>query len=379
LANAAAGLLLGTDKVRADTPFTSADIAHIKLKRPHSQDSAIWYTVIRYTRSGTLQSPFSGVRKGAAVPPSELITSEFSRHSTADDVIAGIDLANHRAVVTGASSGIGAETARALAAADAEVILAVRNLDAGHRVAASITERTGNRNIFVEPLELADRKSVQAFVDRWTGPLHILVNNAGVMAEPLQRTDEGWEHQFATNHLGHFGLAVGLHDALAADTPSRMVALTSSGHFFSPVVFDDLHFDRRPYDSWLAYGQSKTACVLFAVEATRRWGADGITANAVMPGGIRTELQRHQTGPEWDEIDRTYDWKTVEEGAATSVFVATSPLLAGIGGRYFEDCHEAAVVDPAVGHERQQGVAAYALDPQAAARLWEVSLELLNQ
>jgi NAD(P)-dependent dehydrogenase (short-subunit alcohol dehydrogenase family) len=313
------------------------------------------------------------------VPSSELITSEFSRHSTADDVIAGIDLANHRAIVTGASSGIGAETVRALASAAAEVTLTVRNLNAGRRIAASITERTGNPNVFVEHLELADRSSVQAFVKRWTGPLHMLVNNAGVMAEPLQRTAEGWEHQFATNHLGHFGLAVGLHDALAAGAPSRIVALSSSGHFFSPVAFDDLNFERRPYDPWLAYGQSKTACVLFAVEATRRWAAHGITANAVMPGGIRTELQRHQTGPDWDEIDRTYDWKTVEEGAATSVFVATSPLLVGIGGRYFEDCHEAAVVDPVVGYQTQHGVAAYALDPQAAARLWDVSLELLNQ
>ena len=311
--------------------------------------------------------------------PSDLITSPFGRHSTADDVIAGIDLTKHRAIVTGASSGIGVETARVLAAAGAEVTLAVRNVEAGHRVAASITERTGNSNIAVEPLELADRHSVQAFVKRWKGPLNILINNAGVMAEPLQRTEEGWEHQFATNYLGHFGLAVGLHDALAAGAPARIVALTSSGHFFSPVVFDDLQFEHRPYDPWLAYGQSKTASVLFAVEATRRWGADGITANAVMPGGIRTELQRHQTGPEWEEIDRTYDWKTVEEGAATTVFVATSPLLAGIGGRYFEDCHEAEVVDPEIGHERQQGVAAYALDPDAAVRLWDMSLELLNR
>jgi NAD(P)-dependent dehydrogenase (short-subunit alcohol dehydrogenase family) len=228
-------------------------------------------------------------------------------------------------------------------------------------------------------VELADRHSVQAFVKRWKGPLNILINNAGVMAEPLQRTEEGFEHQFATNYLGHFGLAVGLHDALAAGGPARIVALTSAGHFFSPVVFDDMQFEHRPYDPWLAYGQSKTASVLFAVEATRRWSGDGITANAVMPGGIRTELQRHQTGPEWEEVDRSYDWKTVEEGAATTVFVATSPLLAGIGGRYFEDCNEAEVVDPEIGHERQKGVAAYALDPEAAARLWDTSLELLSR
>jgi NAD(P)-dependent dehydrogenase (short-subunit alcohol dehydrogenase family) len=146
-----------------------------------------------------------------------------------------------------------------------------------------------------------------------------------------------------------------------------------------PVVLDDLQFDRRPYDPWLAYRQSKTAIVLFAVEATRRWAADGITANAVMPGGIRTNLQQHQSGPEWEEIDRNYDWKTVQEGAATSVFVATSPLLLGIGGRYFEDCQQAPVVDPQIGDERQAGVAAYALDPKTAKQLWDVSLQLLDR
>jgi NAD(P)-dependent dehydrogenase (short-subunit alcohol dehydrogenase family) len=313
------------------------------------------------------------------VTSTKLITSTFSKHSTAEDVIARIDLSGQRAVVTGANSGIGAETARVLAAAGAEVTLAVRNVEAGRRVAASIRQQTANSDIVVEPLELADRRSVHAFVKRWQGPLNILINNAGVMAEPLRRTEEGWEHQFATNYLGHFGLALGLHDALSNGAPARIVALTSSGHFFSPVVLDDLHFDRRPYDPWLAYGQSKTAIVLFAVEATRRWAADGITANAVMPGGIRTNLQQYQSGPEWESIAEAYDWKTVEEGAATSVFVATSPVLDGIGGRYFEDCNEAAVVDPEIGHERQKGVAAYALDPQIAARLWDTSLQMLNQ
>jgi NAD(P)-dependent dehydrogenase (short-subunit alcohol dehydrogenase family) len=307
------------------------------------------------------------------------ITSQFSRYSTADDVIAGVDLSGRRAIVTGASSGIGVETARALAAAGAEVTLAVRNVEAGRRVAGSIEERTGNSDIVVEQLELDDRDSVQAFVQRWHGPLNILVNNAGVMAEPLQRTREGWEHQFATNYLGHFELATGLHDALSQGAPARIVALTSSGHFYSPVNLEDLNFDRRAYDPWIAYGQSKTALVLFAVEATRRWASDGVTANAVMPGGIRTNLQQHQSGPEWQAIDAAYDWKTVEEGAATSVFVATSPLLAGIGGRYFEDCHEAAIIDPETGHERQKGVAAYALDPQTAARLWDVSQEMLSR
>jgi NAD(P)-dependent dehydrogenase (short-subunit alcohol dehydrogenase family) len=313
------------------------------------------------------------------VTSSDLITSKFSRYSTAEEVIAGIDLSGQRAVVTGANSGIGIETARVLASAGAEVTLAVRNVQAGHRVAASIKEQTGNARIAVESLELADRASVQAFVERWRGPLNILINNAGVMAEPLRRTAEGWEHQFATNYLGHFGLSVGLHNALSDGAPARIVALTSSGHFYSPVVLDDLQFDQRPYDPWLAYGQSKTAIVLFAVEATRRWAGNRITANAVMPGGIRTNLQQYQSGPEWQAIDETYDWKTVGEGAATSVFVATSPLLDGVGGRYFENCQEAPVVDPDIGHERQLGVAAYALDRDTAEKLWDVSLQLLKR
>src|SRR5919107_1167502 len=147
---------------------------------------------------------------------------------------------------------------------------------AGERVAAQIIESTGNNHVFVAPLELADRASVRAFAATWDGPLHILVNNAGVMAEPLNRTPEGWEHQFATNHLGHFGLALGLHDALAAAGDARVVAVSSSAHLRSDVHFDDIHFEHRPYDEWAAYGQSKTANILFAVEAAKRWASDGI-------------------------------------------------------------------------------------------------------
>ena len=208
-------------------------------------------------------------------------------------MIAGVDLTGRRAVVTGGASGIGVETARALAAAGAEVTLAVRNTAAGERTAADIIESTGNNHVFVAPIELADRASVAAFAAGWDGPLHILVNNAGVMAEPLNRTPEGWEHQFATNHLGHFGLALGLHDALAAAGDARIVSVSSSAHLRSDVHFDDIHFEHRPYEAWAAYGQSKTANVLFAVEAAKRWASDGIIANALMPGGIRTALQRH--------------------------------------------------------------------------------------
>ena len=294
------------------------------------------------------------------------ITTPFGFASTADEVAAGVDLTGRRAVVTGGASGIGVETARTLARAGAEVTLAVRNVEAGKAVGIE-------GNVRVAHLDLADRRTVADFVAGWDGPLHILVNNAGVMAMPEQHTAEGWEMQFATNHVGHFALATGLQPALAAAGDGRIVAVSSSANKHSPVVFDDLHFAFRPYDPWLAYGQSKTANVLFAVEASRRWAADGITANALMPGAIATNLQRHvgglRTNPE--------SVKTPQQGAATSVLLAVSPLLKGIGGRYFEDCNEAPVL-----HERGDdvlhGVAAYALDPANAERLWEVTEQLLS-
>jgi len=300
------------------------------------------------------------------------ITTPFDHDSAAAQVIAGVDLSGRRAVVTGGASGIGVETARALASAGAEVTLAVRNTAAGERTAAEIIETTGNKHVLVAPLELADRESVQAFAKNWDGPLHILVNNAGVMAEPLNRTPEGWEHQFATNHLGHFGLVTGLHSALAQAGGARIVSVSSSAHLRSDVVFDDIHFERRPYDEWSAYGQSKTANVLFAVEAAKRWASDGIIANALMPGGIRTALQRHVSADQlkaWEE----FPWKTTEQGASTSVLLAASPLVDGVTGRYFEDNNEALPR----GDSEYSGVAAYALDPESATRLWDVSEELL--
>jgi NAD(P)-dependent dehydrogenase (short-subunit alcohol dehydrogenase family) len=293
----------------------------------------------------------------------------FDRETTAAEVLAGVDLTGRRAVVTGGASGIGIETARALAEAGAEVTIAVRNSDAGHKTAADI-----GRNVLVAPLDLADRASVAAFVANWDGPLHMLVNNAGVMASPLARTPEGWEMQFATNHLGHFALATGLHDALALAGGARIVAVSSTAHLRSPVVFDDIHFERRPYDPWLAYGQSKTANVLFAVEAARRWADDGITANALNPGGIRTNLQRYVTEADLARMramagSTAPGWKTPQQGAATSALLAASPLVAGVTGRYFEDVHEAAPQREGV----YGGVAAYALDPASAERLWQVS------
>lgn len=301
------------------------------------------------------------------------IKTSFGRHSTAAEVANGIDLSGKRAIVTGGASGIGIETARALALTGAEVTLAVRNVDAGKQTAADINATTGNGNIHVASLDLADRASIATFVAAWDKPLHILVNNAGIMASPEQHTPEGWEMQFATNHLGHFALALGLHKALAADGAARIVSVSSSGHLISPIVFDDIHFVFRPYDPRLAYGQSKTASILFAVGATKRWLRDGITANALMPGAIATNLQRYvgniQTPPERQ--------KTPEQGAATSVLVATSPLLEGVGGRYFEDCNEAAIVTKRT--EDYSGVAPYALDPDNADRLWDESLRLFGQ
>lgn len=306
-----------------------------------------------------------------------LITTPFGFDSTAAEVVADIDLGGKRAIVTGSSSGIGVETARALATAGAEVTLAVRDTEAGAKTAAEIVATTGNTAVHVAELDLADPRSVAAFVAGWSGPLDLLVNNAGVMAVPdLRLTREGWELQFATNHLGHFALALGLHDSLAAAPLARIVSLSSAAHLRSPVVFEDVNFASRPYDPMLAYGQSKTANVLFAVEATRRWSDDGITANAVHPGAIAaTNLSRH-LDPDYLEQLRAsgvYRFKTPEQGAATSVLVATSPQLEGIGGHYFENCNQAPIVEPDPSQSTRFGVASYAVDPTNAEHLWELS------
>ena len=278
-------------------------------------------------------------------------------------------------IVTGSASGIGIETARALAGIGADVTLAVRNLEAGKQVAADISKTTNNSNIHVGFLELADRASIAAFVKEWgSKPLDVLINNAGVMAIPeLQRTPDGIEMQFATNHLGHFALALGLRDALAAAGKARIVSVSSGAHMRSPVVFEDINFENRPYDPWLAYGQSKTANILFAVGATKRWAGDGIYTNALTPGVIQTNLQRHVSGLTLPENML----KTSEQGAATSVLVATSPLLAGIGGRYFVDCNEATPVTTRPDSPAAQ-VMTYALDLANADRLWELSLQMLD-
>jgi NAD(P)-dependent dehydrogenase (short-subunit alcohol dehydrogenase family) len=301
------------------------------------------------------------------------ITSPFNADSTAADVVDGIDLHGKQMIVTGGSSGIGIETARALATAGAAVTIAVRNPENGQSVADTINAGLESPRVSVAHLDLEDLSSVRRFATEWgTSQLDVLIGNAGIMAPPLTRTASGWELQFATNHLGHFALANALHDALASDNGARIVSVSSRGHLRSPVVFDDINFTEHEYDRWVAYGQSKTANVLFAVDATRRWVDDGIFANALHPGGIKTNLVRYLPDDvvEGFRSDPTNKYKTPEQGAATSVFVATSPLLTGIGGRYFEDCNQAVRYD---GGPEPVGVADYALDPEAAQRLWDVS------
>jgi len=323
------------------------------------------------------------------VSQSRLITTRFDGSSTGDEVVDGVDLRGVRAVVTGASSGLGAETARVLASAGAEVTLAVRDTQAGARVADSIAGSTGSARPAVVAVDLARPDLVARFAADWDGPLHLLVNNAGLVTAGLERTAEGWELQFATNHLGHFALARALHDALAQGArdrgTARIVSLSSTAHMRAPVDFDDIHFERRAYDPQIAYAQSKTANSLFAVEATRQWESEGIVANAVNPGGIRTGLQRNFTQRQRDSLDAAeaagvFTYKTVGQGAATTLVAAVAPEFERTGGHYLDDCREAYTVPndaELAGHSH--GVKEWALDAGAARELWAVSLAMLGR
>lgn len=306
----------------------------------------------------------------------------FGHDTTTDEVLAGIDLTGKSALVTGASGGLGAETARALAAAGADVTLAVRNVAKGETVAESIRAATGRRPDVVE-LHLDSLPSVRSCAAGWLaghGALNLLINNAGVMACPLERVGEGWERQFATNHLGHFLLTMLLLPALRDGAPARIVNLSSGAHRFGGVNFDDIHFNEREYDKFAAYGQSKTANVLFAVELGRRLAGSGVTINAVHPGVIMTELGRHLTPedlaafPGATSVDEM-KFKTIEAGAATSVWAATAPELEGRSGLYLEDCH---VAGPATADGVQVGYSSWAMDPEAAARLFALSEQLVG-
>ena len=309
----------------------------------------------------------------------------FGRETTTAEVLSGIDLDGRTAFVTGASGGLGAETARALAEKGASLTLAARDLEKLQGVAESIRSSTGNSNVEIAALDLTSPASVRACAKGWLADhdaLQLLVNNAGIMACPLARTAEGYELQFATNHLGHFLLTGLLAPALLAGAPARVVNVSSAGHRLSGVDFDDLHFERRDYDKWIAYGQSKSANVLFSCELDRRLRDRGVRSFALHPGVIMTELARHLTMEDIQELmssapaDGGLEFKPVEAGAATSVYAATAPELDGRGGLYLEDCQIGERVDD---DASSRGFKPHAVDPEAARRLWEVSEELVGE
>lgn len=318
----------------------------------------------------------------------ERITSPFGAKSTAREVIAGHDLSGKVAIVTGAATGIGVETARALALAGAEVIIAARKPELGEEVANQINEEAGMKRASFGMLDLSSFEAIRHFAHRWGDRrLNILINNAGVMACPLSRTADGLEMQIGTNHFGHFLLSVLLAPNLVDGAEhsghrSRLVSLSSIGHRRSGVNFEDPNYQTRPYDKWEAYGQAKTANSLFAVGFDKRFKDRGVNANAVMPGGIMTPLQRHMSLDEqlamgWlDENDKPREgFKTTEQGAATSVWAAVGDELEGVGGLYLEDCNQAV---PWSQERPWNGVMPHALDPEAADRLWDLSVKTVG-
>ena len=287
--------------------------------------------------------------------------------TTTADVLAGGDLTGKTALVTGASAGLGVETVKALRSVGCEVVGAVRDLDKGRSVLGDVD---------LVQLDLADLDSVRRAAGEIGSRLpriDLLINNAGVMAPPLSRTQQGFELQLGTNHLGHFVLTNALVGSLVPG--SRIVNLSSRGHLRSPMRWDDPHFrDESAYDKWIAYGQSKTANILFTVELEKRLGGQGIHSYALHPGVIMTELSRHLTDDDLTALASrmppgALTLKDVSAGAATTVYAATSPELEGLGGIYLEDCH-VATVTPGDG---SAGYAPYAMDEDEAARLWEWS------
>lgn len=306
----------------------------------------------------------------------------FGWESTTDEVLAGKDLSGRTVFVTGANSGLGQETARAMASRGAHVIMAGRDQAKLDEAVAAIVAQHAKAQLDTITLDLASLESIRAATSRARqrfGKIDILINNAGVMATPFLHTHDGFEMQLGTNHLGHFALTAELMPLIERGHLKRIVNLSSRGHHFAPVDFDDPHFRHRPYDPWIAYGQSKTANVLFTVALEQRFAVLGIHAYAVHPGGIQTNLGRHMT-PEMVEAlmarvtssEGGFRWKTIPQGAATSCWAATAGELEGRGGVYCEDCHVAEVDDESA----NQGVRSYAVNPSYADQLWKLSEEL---
>ncbi|MEV6419394.1 SDR family NAD(P)-dependent oxidoreductase [Streptomyces sp. NPDC051662] len=309
--------------------------------------------------------------------PQHTIGSGFGAHSTTQDVLRGIDLSGELAVVTGGYSGLGLATTRALTGAGAHVVVPARRRETAEEALDGID------GVEVDELDLADLDSVRRFAERFLASdrsIDIVINNAAVMACPETRVGPGWEAQFATNHLGHFALVNRLWPAIAPGG-ARVISLSSSAHRNSPIRWDDMWF-AHDYDKWQAYGQAKTANALFALELDALGRDSGVRAFSVHPGGILTPLQRHLPKAEmvaagWiDEAGNAVNpvFKTVEQGAATQVWAATSPQLAGAGGVYCEDCDIAGPASEDV--SVPGGVRAYATDPEQAKRLWRLSAEL---
>ncbi len=309
----------------------------------------------------------------------------FGAKSTTDEVLEGVDLTGKRILVTGVSAGLGVETARTLAAHGAAVTGAARDLDKAAKATAGIP------NLDLIQLDLASLASVRAAADALLAdgrPFDLIIANAGVMACPKSQTADGFETQFGTNHLGHF-VFINRIASLLKDNGGRLVNLSSAGHRFADVDLDDPNFDHTPYAEFVAYGRSKTANILFAVEFDRRHKARGVRATAVHPGGIQTELGRHMT-PELiqgmvDNINRAqpagqaFEWKTIPQGAATSVWAGVVASADAVGGHYCEDCHVAEIVEGGPDLMVRGGVRSYALDPARAKALWSKSEEMVGE
>ena len=316
------------------------------------------------------------------------IKSPLAPRADAADLLKDTDLTGQTAVVTGGASGLGVETVRALLGAGARVIMPVRDIARGGEVARDLAQATGNSDVHVLHLDLGSLASVRqaaAEILKLAPQIRMLINNAGVMATPQGQTADGFEAQFGTNHLGHFQLTRLLMPALLAAAPARVVALSSSAHRLSDIRWDDPNFQTTPYDPWQAYGQSKTANALFAVELTRRYANQGVTANAVHPGGIMTGLQKHM--PEGEAQRRGWidengvpnpAFKTPAQGAGTSVWAATAPELDGVGGLFLEDLQQSTPLDEA-SPSPLFGYKPHALDADSARRLWTLSEELIDQ